>query len=192
MCSPIALMAVSTGVSAVGAYSQSQAQQDALSHQSQVAANNATIAEQQARLVLEQGATAEQNQRLKTAAIHGEQRAAMAANGIDLGEGTATELLTTTKYMGERDALTIRDNARRTAWGYQVGAQNYMDNSGALKASADSISPGMSAATSLLGSAASVAGSWYAMNKAGGGAVDPNNFQRGTKGWNGKYLEYDA
>lgn len=152
-----ALMAASTVTSAVGAYGQSSAQKNSLEYDAKVAANNAILANQQATLAIQNGQTQEGNQRLKTGQALGAQRAALAANGIDLGEGSATDILATTQFMGERDALTIKDNALREAWGYRTQAQNYTDASNAKKATADSISPGFAAATSLLGSATNYA-----------------------------------
>ena len=151
----------------IGAMNQADSQKQAYEYQAQVARNNAVLQEYQARFALEQGQAAEQNQRLKTAALFGDQRASMAANGIDLGEGSALDVLTTTKFMGERDALTIRDNASRKAWAYRVGAQNYLDDAAFKNATADGISPMMAGVTSLLGSATSVADTWYKAKKAG-------------------------
>ncbi len=162
-----AIIGGSMGMQAMGAYSSSQAQKAGMKYQAQIAANNATIAQEQASIAIQDGQRQEQTQDLKTGQIYGAQRAAMAANGVDLGEGSANEVLTTTKFMGNRDALTIRDNAMRQAWGYDVQSQNFLDSSAADKAVGDSINPMMSAATSLLGSAASASSTWYAAQKAG-------------------------
>ena len=161
------IMGASAGMSMMGAYSNSQAQKSGMKYQAEVAANNATIAQEQASIAIQNGQRSEQTQDLKTDQVYGAQRAAMAANGVDLGEGSANEVLTTTKFMGTRDALTIHDNTLRTAWGYQVQKQNLLDSSAADKAVGDSINPLFSAATSLLGSASSVAATNYNFGKAG-------------------------
>lgn len=160
-----ALMMGSAVMSATGAYGQADAQKKAMQYDSQVAANNAILANQQASIAIQNGQTQEGNQRLKTGQAVGAQRAALAANGIDLGEGSAQDILSTTQYIGERDALTVRDNALREAWGYKTQAQNYTDASKAKQATADSISPGFAAATSLLSSATSYAKYNYANKK---------------------------
>lgn len=59
---------------------------------------------------------------LKKGAMKSTQRASLAANGIDLGVGSALETLTTTDIMGEIDGQTIVSNAVRAAWGYQTQA----------------------------------------------------------------------
>lgn len=121
----------------------------------QVAENNAKLAEYQARQALRQGAAEEQALRLRTAQMKGTQRATMAARGIDLTEGSPLEILTSTDYMGERDALTARDNALRTAWGYRQEAANYK---------AGKVSVGMAGLTAAVTSAPMVASSWLKYN----------------------------
>lgn len=157
------------GMSALGAYNSAKAQKATLGYEAAVADNNAKIAEYQSKLAIEQGQIAEQNQRLKTANLYGDQRAALAANGVDLGTGSATEILATTKYMGERDALTVRDNAAREAWAFELQAQGYRADAAVDRANADAINPTMAAVSSLLGSGSQVAGSWYKYSKTQGG-----------------------
>ncbi len=152
---------------ATGAYQQSSAQKATLAVNAAISRQNAQIAQQQSDIALQNGQTAEQNARLRTAQTFGGQRAALAANGVDLGEGNANEVLTTTAFMGERDALTIRDNAARQAWAYQVQGANAMANAGLKQAASDSVNPLLAGATSLLGSATAVSSRWYNMIKQG-------------------------
>lgn len=189
MCSVgMALQGAGMIFSAMGSRDQAQGQQDSYNYQAQVAQNNATMAEYQARDVLERGQREEQNRRLKTAAMFGDQRAQLAANGIDLGEGSATDLLVTTKFMGENDALTVRNNAARDAWGYRNKAKGFLDEEAMKRATARSINPTKAGVTSLLTSAGSVADKWYAAS----GKVDSGNYQVGTAGYSGNFLEWDA
>ena len=167
MCTPASMMATGIGLGAVSSFGQAQAQKSALEYQSQVASINSKMAEQQAQAALQQGAIAEQNQELKTKAVFAAQRAAMAANGVDIGEGSPSDVLATTKYMGDVDKRTIEDNAANQAWGYRVQAANASANSKVMSASADAISPVMSATSSLLNGATQYAGTWYAAKKAG-------------------------
>lgn len=173
MCNPAMLQAGGAAFSLMGAMNQAEAQKQQYAYQAQVAANNAAIAKQQASLAIQNGQTQEQTQQLKTSAVHGAQRAAMAANGIDLGEGSATDMLATTEFLGKRDQLTIRDNAMRQAWGYQVQAQNYTDAGQAMTATGDAINPLMAGATSLLGSATSFAPSWFKAKETGADLTKP-------------------
>ena len=101
------------------------------------------------------------NSELRSAQLFGTQRATLAANGVDLGSGSANEVLATTKYMGERDALTIQNNTANQVWGYKTQGQNYTSEAAADSATANAINPRMAAATSLLGGAGTVASNWY-------------------------------
>lgn len=177
------MQAFGAGYKAVGAYNQAATQKGVLNYQAQVAQNNATVANMQASQEQLIGQQQEQTQRLQGAQVYGAQRAAMAANGVDLGEGSASNVLTTTDYMNERDALTIRDNAMRRAWGYQVQAQN-MDNEASVDRSmGSSINPAMSAAGSLLTSAGSVYKGYKQYQWATKGA--PSGSDSGNKSfWN--------
>src|SRR4051812_38068526 len=84
--------------SAIGAYQSSQAQRAAYNAQGQIAENNAEIAQSQAQDALRRGEVAASNQGLKTRQLKGAQRAQLAANGVDLGVGTAQNILTDTDY----------------------------------------------------------------------------------------------
>lgn len=167
MCNPMMFQAAGAGAQAVGAANSAKAQKRSLLYDAQVADNNAQIAEWQAQDAVRSGQLEEQGLRMQVAAVKASQRVSMAANGIDLTEGSAVDVLTSTDYLGERDALTIRDNALKTAWGYRTQGTNYQDNARNTRAGARQISPGMAAASSLLGNAGSVASGWYNAKKAG-------------------------
>ena len=154
-------------LSAQGAKNKAAAQQATLGYEAAVAANNQKIAQYQSGLAIQNGQIMAENQQLKTNQVMGDQRAAMAANGVDLGTGSSADVLATTKFMGERDSLTIQDNAARQAWGYQLQAQNYGNEANTDNAMKNAINPDLAMETSLLGSASSVASSWYQYNKSG-------------------------
>jgi hypothetical protein len=54
----------------------------------------------------------------------GTQRAGFAGQNVDVGQGSPTDVQGDAAYLGELDALKIRNNAAREAWGYRVQAQN--------------------------------------------------------------------
>jgi len=156
---------------------------------------NATIAKYQASDALLRGATNENVSRHKTAQLKSTQTAELAARNIDLGSGSALDILTSTDFMGERDALTVRDNANKEAWGHQVEASNFNANASKeawghqveasnFNADADLLAwrageqnPGGAAYTSLLGTAGKVAPGWYTMaNARTGVATSPTDF----------------
>lgn len=160
------MMLAASAASAVGASNSAKAQKAGLDYQADVASNNAQIAEWQAQDAIRQGQDQEQQSRLRYATTKSTQRAALAANGVALDEGSAVDILTSTDYMNEMDASTIQANAARSAWGYRTQGTNYSDNSTALRAGAGAISSGSAAGLSLLGSAGQVSQSWYQYSKA--------------------------
>lgn len=159
---------------AAGAYRSAAGQKAALNYQASVADANANIDEQQAQFALMNGQQQESAQRLKTAAMLGDQKAAFAANGVDVSSGTPIEVMASTKGLGERDAFTIRDNAARMAWAYKERAKGFTNEAGMDHATADAMNPGMAAFGSLLSSAGSVADKWYRYNQSVNGKTATN------------------
>lgn len=174
MCDPVsALIATtiaSTGMSMISGYQQSQAQSDYYDYQSQVAADNAELAQQYADNALATGDAAEQETRRATAALMGQQRAGYGASGVLVDSGSAANVTADTAMLGELDAQTVKNDAQWTAYGYLVQGVNY-ENSSALYASsaANAETAGYtSMATSLLSGASSVAGTWLKYGSTGG------------------------
>lgn len=152
----LALGAVGTGLSVVGQMNQQAAmgaQQNYLAQQSR---QRQMLADQQARDAIQRGQVAEQKQRDLTAQRIGTQQAALAAQGTDLA-GSPTDILGDTARAGEQDALTIKNNAAREAWGYQVQGAGY----GADASMRDTFRPSyLGAGSSLLMGASSLADKW--------------------------------
>lgn len=163
-----ALQTFGAGFQAVGAYSQAKGQKAALNAQAQVEANNATLSEWQADDALVRGETAAVQVQQRGTQVKGAQRAAMAANGVDLSFGSAQQVLTDTDYLTAIDATQVQTNAAREAWGYQVQARQSADRSRAAAGGASQISPWLSTGTSLLGSATQAAGRWYQNDRVRG------------------------
>lgn len=172
MCNPmLAVMAVATAASAamqgVQASQQADAQKTAANYNAQVQANNAMVASQQRSVTIQNGQAQAANSEMQQAQLLGKQRAAFAANGMDLHSGSAVDVLTSTKVLGNQDVATIQTNAARQAWGYAVEGNNYTAQSNLDKWQADSTNPAaigaMTGSQSLLTSASS-----YAMTKFGG------------------------
>lgn len=149
------------GMSATSAYTQAKNQQAALQAQAQVAENNATIASWQAEDAAARGEVAASNALVKGGQVKGAARAGLAANGVALEGGSAQAVLNDIDYFSAVDATTLRNNATREAWGYKMQAKTYTDQAGASRAGASSISPWLSAGTSLLTSATNAAAKWY-------------------------------
>lgn len=146
---------------AAGAYSSSAGAKAAYNAQAQIADNNAVIAGWQAADAERRGALKATQSRIQTVQLEGTQRAAMAANGVDLASDTPQRIVTDTEQFGKIDANTIIDNAAREAWGYRTQVTNYRNDAGLLRSRADAENPWLAAGTSLLTSAGKVASGWY-------------------------------
>lgn len=171
MCNPMIFAGASAGASAVSARQNAKAEKASLLYDSQVAENNATLAEYQAKDVLATGRRDEQAYRMQAAAVKASRRAAMAANGLDLTEGSPVDVQVGTDYVTETDVNTIRNNAVKSAWGYRTQGAGYKDQAALNRATSSSIKPNSAAALSLLGSAGQVAGSWHSTRKPTQGAA---------------------
>lgn len=170
MCELNALGKFGLGAQAAGAiggtfatYRKSRAEAQGYEYQSAVARSNAQLAEWQAQDALTRGQTAEGNVRLRTAQLKGTQEAVIASRNVALTEGSALNILADTAFMGERDALTVRDTASREAWALREQAKGYRANAELMNWRAGVESPLASAAGTLLTSAGKVASSWYSM-----------------------------
>lgn len=128
---------------------------------------NADIAEDRAENALFIGQTKIADLTQQAGAMEGKQRAAMAANGIVLGEGSAGEVIDSTEFMKQRDMQRIELQSIYNAWGYDTQAGNYQAQAAMNRASASAQSPLMAGAGSLLGSAGTVAKNWYQMKYYG-------------------------
>lgn len=122
------ISAASSG--ALTGLSYGQRQQDAQAaslrgrFENDVAERNAQLAERQGRDTVNRGALEEDRQRLETRQSIGSARAAAAASGVDVSSGSGAAVAATQSLLGDLDALTIRNDAARQAWGYDVEAAN--------------------------------------------------------------------
>jgi hypothetical protein len=157
----LGLQAFGAASSAVGSYNKAKSDKYALDYQAKVAENNAIIAGWKASDAITRGQTDVARQQLKTRQLKGAQRASLAARGVDLGEGSALNILTDTDFMGAIDANQITDNAAKEAWAYRQEASNYSSNAELISSQSKSINPLGSGFSTLLSGAGNVASSWY-------------------------------
>jgi len=171
---PIALAAGLAGgaVSAFGAYESGQAQSASAAYQAQVAANNAKIAQQNARLDIQAGESSATNEGLKTRAQVGQEKAAQGASGVDVNSGSAASVRAGTQMVGKQNAMTIRSNAANAAYGQLVQATSDTAQSTLDTAESEQAAEAgdFNAAGTLLGSVSSV-GTKYADWQRTGGLV---------------------
>ena len=82
----------------------------------------------------------------------------IAGRGFTTGVGTATDLEGATELIGQLDAYTIRENARKEVISNQIGAVGN-------RAQVDAINPGQQAFSTLIGGAAKTGATYIGMKK---------------------------
>jgi hypothetical protein len=166
--------AVSIGTSVAGAgasiYGNIQAQKAAAKnskYSAGVAKRNALRAELAAKDAESRGKRDEARANRAAQRLKGRQRAVLAANGVDVGEGSALDIQEDTTRIGKADALTIRENARREAADYRAQGENFTDEYKINKKRASAgVDPFEVGATALTG-VTQVASKWYQFQNEG-------------------------
>lgn len=128
-------------------------------YEAQLLEQDAALAKLQSADVLTRGRQAELTARGQTRQLVGAQRNALAAQGIDLDTGSAGDVQAESNAIGAFDALTIQNNVRREAWGYDVQAADYRNKAALTRAGARNLAGAQRAGATgtLLGGAASLA-----------------------------------
>jgi hypothetical protein len=122
-------LAMLAGAGAVNQFAGQRKQAGIIEQEGQYAADiygqNAALADLQATDAIARGAEAESRYRTQIKGLVGSNRANMAAQGIDVSTGSAVDVQRDVEAVGELDALTIKNNAAREAFGYRVEASQY-------------------------------------------------------------------
>lgn len=98
------------------------ATREAAESEAQLSDFNASVADAQAVDAVQRGQEEESRYRTGVRDLIGSQRAGFAASGVDVGYGSTVDVQADAAFLGELDALTIRNNAAREAWGFNVQA----------------------------------------------------------------------
>lgn len=153
---------VGTAVSVIGAQQSAAAQRRSADYQAQVAANNATIANQNARYATESGQTAATTQSLRNRAAIGALTTSLAANNVDINTGSAADVRTTQRELGQLDVETTVNNAALTSYGYKAQASGYTGQSSLARAEASQAGTAgnIASAGDLLSGASSLGLKW--------------------------------
>ena len=189
MADPVTLSAVGTGASVGGgllsAFSQifgGEAESSKFKYQAGMAKLNANINRQNRDMAIHTGDRIAQQSGMKTAATIGAIRAGQGASGTDVGSGSNVEVAESQHAVGKADQETIRWNAAKRAYGFEVKALEDdlsagMFESAAQKAKASS---GIMAIGSLVGTAGSVADKWLKAKYYGMGS-EPSGYEEDNK-----------
>ena len=173
MCEPATIALAATAASGVmqayGQMQQGKAAKAEANYRAALQRNNATRAEYAAQDALERGSEAERQQRVKGRLLLGQMRAVLGSSGQVVDEGSAGELVVDQAGISEQDALTVRSNAEREAFGFRTQAQDFRSEAGLTEmAGANAArSSKFAAAGTLLSTGGTVASQWYGFKKAG-------------------------
>ena len=115
MCSTELLKMASVGVAAASGVTQG-------ANIKAAADQNASLKRVQAQQVTEAGTIEALRVANDAKRLAGSQRAAMGANGVDIGTGTPLAVQEDTYAVAAEDAMMIRNNAARQAWGLRQEA----------------------------------------------------------------------
>lgn len=121
----VSLGAAGIGLTAYSQIQQSRAENKAAEFNAEMSTNNAAVAAMEATDAKVRGGEEEKKLRQQTEELKGRQRAAYAASGVQVDEGSSLDSLANTAMYGEDDALTLRANSAREAWGHEVQSANY-------------------------------------------------------------------
>ncbi len=119
-------LALAQGLTAVGeSYANATAAKTYGEQKKREADINARLAELNADDAVRRGDKEAEAHKRRVKQLVGAQRAALAAQGIEIDADSALDVQEDTKLQGELDVQTIKNNAWREAWGYKVQANNY-------------------------------------------------------------------
>ena len=128
--SSIAIGAIAVGTAA-STYTNYRAQRSAANaaeseaaHRARIAGINADLADAQAADASVRGEQEAARFRGQVRSLVGSQRAGLAAQGIEVNDGSAAAVQDEAVRLGAEDEATLRNNARREAWGFKVDAYN--------------------------------------------------------------------
>lgn len=157
---------------AVGQFQAADAASSSAKYNAQIAANNATIATQNASYAARAGTAQAEQAQLQSRAKVGSIVANQAASGINVNSGSALDVQSSADKLGELNAITVKSNAARQAYGYQTQSTSFSSQSqlDQHQSGADITAGDIGATGTVLGGIGS-AGSNYAkfVNAGGGG-----------------------
>ena len=159
---PLIISAVGAGVSAYSSIQGGLAQSSAAAYQAQVAKNNATIAQQNARYATTAVEIQASERSQQAAATQGRIRTAIAANGVDVNTGSASDVQSSQRQIGQLDTENVMQSALLNAYGYRTQAAGYSAQSALDTAQSSQAVEGgiLSGVGGLLGSAGSIGTKW--------------------------------
>lgn len=116
-------------VEALGSFSVTKHQNATAKAQANIARINAQMMEENYQATMRAGEKSIVTRTMQAGQVKSSQRAALAANGVAIGVGSAAEMQASTDLIKEMDVHQIESNTLSQAWGYRRQASNYMGQS---------------------------------------------------------------
>jgi hypothetical protein len=156
-------------ISGVGALEQSRASAASAGYNAKVAAQNAKLATQNAAFAGSQGEQEAGTSEAATRAKVGATLANEGASGVDVNTGSSVNVRESEAKLGMLDALTIRSNAAKAAYGYQTQNASEVAQANLLRSQQQSAQTGgyFSAGSDILGGVGSAAKYTTWLNQGG-------------------------
>jgi len=172
MCGPqVALAVVGMAFQMYQGQQQAQQYEQQAKYEEAVQRNNNIMAERAAQDAEQRGRREEALKRMQISQEVGSAKSALAGSGFDVNTGSALTKQSDIAAMGEVEALTIRDNAQREAYGVRTGnAAQRAESQGRVYGLKNK------ASSSLISAATSVGKSAYSHGKSG-------TFGKTVSGW---------
>lgn len=145
---------LSAGVNMASANASASAIQEEGAYQKRMLEENANLAELQGRDAIERGDKEARRINAQGRRIGSAQRAAYSSQGVDVNSGVAAEMVSDTVAAADFDALTVKTNAWREAWGLKEQATDYRERGRLVERAAKN----KAGATLLTGGLSAVAG----------------------------------
>lgn len=166
----------STVLGAAGNVASGWGQADQYNYQAQVATNNAATQRENATAGLAAASYSESLAKTDTGRLVASQKAAQAANGLDVNIGSPVAVRNSTATMGAMDAAVLHFNAARAAYGLEADAANLDKQSEMYRKAASGAKKSgvLNAASTLLSGVTALAGKAAAYKQAFPAASDPS------------------
>ncbi|HCQ9956834.1 hypothetical protein R4610_06720 [Acinetobacter baumannii] len=126
-------------------YLKLKALKQSLEQQADIAGENATLADIQARDAIDDGRNSVTDYQRNLSGFKSSQINALAENGIDVTQGSAIDILASTEMLAQNDIDTLKYNAAMKSWGHRVQENNFINQKNSLLAQAKSVRPRLNA-----------------------------------------------
>lgn len=172
MCDPGTLVIIATVASVAGTVAKTAAAYQQKRYEAKVAQANQKAENARILDAMNRGDVEVRDAARRQGQLMGAQRAAMAANGIDVSFGSPSDILADTAMYGREDQMTIRENTRREIMGYDINAANFGAQRNAAKSAATGalIAGGLEVVSTIAGGAQRYGATQTARSGAAAGA----------------------